>query len=48
MSELARIVEALLFLSPDPVPIAELADAAHASEEEVREAMGVGPVRPRQ
>jgi segregation and condensation protein B len=39
MSELARIVEALLFLSPDPVPVAELADAAHASEAEVREAL---------
>jgi segregation and condensation protein B len=39
VSELARIVEALLFLSPDPVPLAELADAAHASEAEVREAL---------
>ena len=39
MSELARIVEALLFLSPDPVPVAELADAAHASEDEIREAL---------
>jgi segregation and condensation protein B len=39
VSELARIVEALLFLSPDPVAVAELADAAHASETEVREAL---------
>jgi segregation and condensation protein B len=39
VSELARIVEALLFLSPEPVPLAELADAAHASEDEVREAL---------
>ncbi len=27
MSELARIVEALLFLSPDPLPVDALADA---------------------
>ena len=27
MNELARIVEALLFLSPDPVPVDVLADA---------------------
>jgi len=39
MSELARILEALLFLSPDPVPAAELAAATGASEEEVREAL---------
>jgi segregation and condensation protein B len=39
MTELARTLEALLFLSPDPVPLAELADAAHASEDEVREAL---------
>ena len=39
MSELARILQALLFLSPDPVPVAELADAAGASEAEVREAL---------
>jgi segregation and condensation protein B len=40
MSELARMLEALLFLSPDPVPAAALADAAGASEDEVREALG--------
>jgi segregation and condensation protein B len=39
MSELAKILEALLFLSPDPVSVADLADAAHASEAEVREAL---------
>ncbi len=40
MSELARILEALLFLSPDPVPVADLADAAGCSAEEVAEALG--------
>jgi segregation and condensation protein B len=40
VSELAKIVEALLFLSPDPVSVADLADAAHASEAEIREALG--------
>ncbi|MCW2989958.1 MAG: scpB [Solirubrobacterales bacterium] len=39
MSELAKILEALLFLSPDPVPVADLADAAHASADEVAEAL---------
>lgn len=39
MSELAKVLEALLFLSPDPVSVADLADAAHASEDEVREAL---------
>jgi len=39
MSELARIVEALLFLSVDPVAVADLADATGASEDEVREAL---------
>ncbi len=39
MTELAKILEALLFLSPDPVAVAELADAAHASEDEIREAL---------
>jgi segregation and condensation protein B len=52
MSELARVVEALLFLSPEPVPVAELAEACEASPDEVaaalaelraaREAAGVG------
>ena len=39
MSELARILEALLFLSPDPVTVADLAEAAGASEDEVGEAL---------
>ena len=39
MSELARIIEALLFLSPDPVSLADLADAAGASEDEVSQAL---------
>lgn len=39
MSELVKVVEALLFLSPDPVPVAALADAAQAGEDEVREAL---------
>jgi segregation and condensation protein B len=40
VSELARILEALLFLSPDPVAVADLADATGSSEAEVREALG--------
>jgi segregation and condensation protein B len=39
MSELAKILEALLFLSPDPVSVEDLADAAHASADEVSEAL---------
>jgi segregation and condensation protein B len=39
MSELARILEALLFLSPEPVPAAELADAAQCSPDELHEAL---------
>ena len=39
MNELARIVEALLFLSPEPVSLAELADASEASERDVVEAL---------
>ncbi|HVW18779.1 MAG TPA: SMC-Scp complex subunit ScpB [Solirubrobacteraceae bacterium] len=39
MSELARIVEALLFLSPEPVTVAALADAADAGEDEVAAAL---------
>ena len=35
MSELARIVEALLFLSPEPVGVADLAEAAGCSEDEL-------------
>ena len=39
MNELARIVEALLFLSPDPLPVDALADACEVSEGEVVEAL---------
>ena len=39
MNELARIVEALLFLSPDPLPAEALADACEVSEGEVVEAL---------
>ena len=35
MSPLAREVEALLFLAPDPVPVEELADALRVEEDEV-------------
>lgn len=37
--ELARVVEALLFLSPDPLAVEELASASEASEEDVRRAL---------
>jgi segregation and condensation protein B len=37
---LARLIEALLFLAPEPVPAGELADALQASEEDVVEALG--------
>jgi segregation and condensation protein B len=40
MTELTRQIEALLFLSPEPVPVEELADAVQAGEEAVREAIG--------
>ena len=40
MSELARILEALLFLSPDPVRAADLAAATASGEGEVLEALG--------
>jgi len=40
MTELARQIEALLFLSPEPVAADELADAVQAGEEAVREAIG--------
>ena len=40
MTGLARLVEALLFLAPDPVPVEELADALQAGEDDVREALG--------
>ena len=39
MNELARVVEALLFLSPEPVAVAELADACQVGEGEVVEAL---------
>jgi segregation and condensation protein B len=40
VGDLARIVEALLFLSPEPVALADLAAACEASPEEVQEAIG--------
>ncbi len=39
MNELARVVEALLFLSPEPLTSTELAEAAETSEGEVVEAL---------
>jgi segregation and condensation protein B len=39
MTELARIVEALLFLAPDPVPVADLAQAAACGEDEIAAAL---------
>jgi segregation and condensation protein B len=39
MNELARVVEALLFLSSDPVPVPDLADACEVGEGEVVEAL---------
>jgi segregation and condensation protein B len=39
MNDLARIVEALLFLSNDPLTMGELADAGEVSEGEVVEAL---------
>jgi segregation and condensation protein B len=39
MNELARIVEALLFLSAEPLPVEALADACQVSEGEVVEAL---------
>jgi segregation and condensation protein B len=36
----ARMVEALLFLAPEPVTAADLADALQISEDDVREAVG--------
>jgi segregation and condensation protein B len=37
--ELARTVEALLFLSPQPVPVTELAEACEASEAQIEQAL---------
>ena len=39
MTELARILEALLFLSPDPVAVAELAEAAECDVDDVVDAL---------
>jgi len=39
MNELARVIEALLFLSPEPVSVDSLADAAEVSSGEVVEAL---------
>jgi segregation and condensation protein B len=39
MNELARIVEALLFLSSEPVPVPDLAEACEVGEGEVVEAL---------
>ena len=38
-AELARVIEALLFLSPDPVEISELIEACEVSEVQVRNAL---------
>lgn len=38
-AELARTVEALLFLAPDPVPVGELIDACEVSEVQMRNAL---------
>jgi segregation and condensation protein B len=40
-NELASTIEALLFLSPDPLSVTELADAAGAGEPDTRAALGV-------
>lgn len=39
MHQLARVVEALLFLSPDPVSLDQLADACQAGEDDVVKAL---------
>ena len=39
MTDLTATVEALLFLSPDPVPLAQLAEACEAEEDEVAAAL---------
>jgi segregation and condensation protein B len=39
ISSLERTIEALLFLSPEPVSVADLAEAAEASEAEVERAL---------
>ena len=40
MSDLERIIEALLFLAPEPVTIEELADACETCEDAVDQALG--------
>jgi segregation and condensation protein B len=39
VSELVRTLEALLFLAPEPVPLAELAEACAADPDEIEEAL---------
>lgn len=41
MSDLSRTIEALLFLSPQPVGARDLAEAAEATEGQVEEAIGL-------
>ncbi len=41
MSDLARTIEALLFLSPQPVGVADLAEATESTEGQVAEAIDV-------
>ncbi|MEO7198366.1 MAG: SMC-Scp complex subunit ScpB [Solirubrobacterales bacterium] len=38
-ADLARVVEALLFLSPNPVPVGELVEACEVSEVQIRNAL---------
>jgi segregation and condensation protein B len=41
MSDLSRTVEALLFLSPQPVALKDLAEATQATEGQIEEAVGL-------
>jgi len=41
VSDLARTIEALLFLSPRPVSVSDLAEACEANEGQVEEAIGL-------
>ncbi len=41
MSDLSRTIEALLFLSPQPVSVGDLAEASEATEGQVEEAIGL-------
>src|SRR3954467_13165347 len=41
MSDLSRTVEALLFLSPQPVAVKDLAEATQATEGQIEEAVGL-------